>query len=135
VTQTLPTAARRAAVLRALLVPADLARPAAVVLVADTARAFSWALGDVLFDSVNAVHAGHRFAIYLPDDPTNRPDNPRAAVLAARLGLHDRDVQARLRGDVLLTGLHPDHDDDHDVPPAVLDAVRHIGPLQGRHTT
>jgi hypothetical protein len=121
---------RTPVVLRALLIPADPARPVGTISVADTAVAFSHALGDVLLDTITAEDAGHRYAIYLPDDPSGQPDNPRAAVLAARLGLHGRDVQGRLRGDVLVTGLHPDRDDDQDVPPPVLDAVRR-GHLSG----
>jgi hypothetical protein len=122
----------RARALYALLVPADRARAVTVLLVLDTAAVFSTALGEVPFDAVPATHAGARCALYVPDDDTVRPDNPRAAVLAARLGLHDRAVQARLRGDVLVTGLHPDHDKDQDVPADVITlATRHLGPVHG----
>jgi hypothetical protein len=118
--------------MNAILIPAEPNRPVTLLLLPDTAAAFSAALGDVLLDAVPAMHAGQRCALYFADDTVTRPDNPRAAVLAARLGLHDRAVQACLRGDVLVTGLAPDRDDDQDVPELVVAiAVRHIGPLAG----
>lgn len=120
---------RPGTVLRVLLIPADPARPTAVTVLPDTAAAFSNALGGVLLDTIAASHAGHRYSLYLPDDPTTCPDNPRAAALAARLGLHDRDVQARLRGDVLIAGLHDHGDDDQDVPTALLAAARRLWPV------
>lgn len=117
-------------VLRALLIPADAARPAAVILLPDTAAAFSQAIGDVLLDAIPAGHGGRRYCIYLPDDePGPGPDNPRAAALAARLGLHDRQLQAGLRGDILLTGLRGHDDTDQDVPAAVLAAARRLWPV------
>lgn len=95
----------------------------------DTAKAFSQAIGDVLLDAIPADHGGRRYCVYLCDEPSSCPDNPRAAALAARLGLHDRQLQARLRGDILLTGLRDHTDNDQDVPPTLLLAARRLWPV------
>jgi len=116
--------------LRGLLVPADESRPVHVIVLRDTAAAFSQVLdGSLLDNTVTGLHAGRRFSFYLQDRIAQRPDNPRVAALAARLGLHDRDVQAHLRGDVLVTGLRSGSDDDCDVPAPVLASADRLGLL------
>ena len=55
------------------------------------------------------------------------PDNPRAAVLAARLGFTARDVQRRLRGDVVVVGVSAAGTREVDVPDGVVSAVRVSG--------
>jgi hypothetical protein len=130
-----PTTAQRASdharkTLRGLLVPADESRPAQVIVLRDTAAAFSQVLdGSLLDDTVTGWHTGRRFSFSLQEQLARRADNPRAAALAARLGLHDREVQAHLRGDVLVTGLRPDSDDDCDVPAPVLASAERLGLL------
>ena len=114
--------------LRALLIPADPSRPLALLPVADTAAAISDAIGGGLIDdTITGTHGGHGFTLYLGEDTVPVPDNPRAAVLAARLGLHERAIQARLRGDVLIAGLGAGS--DHDLPDPVLQAVAACGVL------
>ena len=53
-------------------------------------------------------------------------DNPRFTALAARLGVYERAVQSRLRGDVLVLGCAAGPRDD-DVPPQVIEACARCG--------
>ncbi|HEY6798478.1 MAG TPA: hypothetical protein VI248_27690 [Kineosporiaceae bacterium] len=71
-----------------------------------------------------AVTSG-MFVIYAPDSASS--DNPRAAVLAARLGYHGRDIQRRLRGDILVAGLEPGGLRHSHVPVGVIAAARASG--------
>jgi hypothetical protein len=117
-------------VLRVLLVPADQTRPLEVTAVVDSAQAFSDALGGCLLDdtTVGALPEGGSFTFYLADAVAGLlPDNRRAAALAARLGLVDRRLQARIRGPVLIAGVDPWTGDDLDVPDAVVAAAEQTG--------
>ncbi|HET9654826.1 MAG TPA: hypothetical protein VFP72_05700 [Kineosporiaceae bacterium] len=129
------TLSAQRAVLAVLLVPASVSVPVQVVHVPDSAAAIAAAIGaDLLADEPITCplpdSSGEQAGIYLAADAPLRPDNPRAAVLAARLGLDtDRTVMARLRGDILITGLNADSCADHDVPATVTDlAARHLRP-------
>jgi hypothetical protein len=123
------TLSARRAVLAALVVPASAAAPVRVVRVPDSSAAIA---ADLLADEPITCHlpdsSGEQAGIYLAADAQQRPDNPRAAVLAARLGLDaDRAVMARLRGDILITGLNASSSADQDVPATVTDlATRHL---------
>lgn len=115
---------------RALLVPADGADPVEVVTVADSAQAISDTLGGCLLDdsTIGSLPHGGLFTVYLTDGASTLADNPRAAALAARLGLMGRRLQqARLRGPVLVAGLDPATGGDLDVPAGVLTAARRVG--------
>lgn len=118
-----PSPGRRSVV--ALRVPADPRKPVEVVAVSLSAVALSEQIGGgLLDDSCRGEVGGHGYTVYLDENRIAKglPDNPRAAVLAARLGHVDRDRQAGLRGDVLLVGLDG-HFQDVDVPPPVIAAA------------
>lgn len=116
-----------AATVRALLVPADLQTTVRVITVKNSAVANSEAIGGGLIDdSVTGDYRGTRFALYRCEDRADQQDNPRAAVLAARLGLTDRALLASMRGDVLVTGLARLSNDDVDVPAQVVELQRHL---------
>ena len=121
---------------RVLLVPADPAGQVQLMVVADSARAISDALGGCLLDdtTVGALPQGGWFTVYLADgvylaegDVATLPGNPRAAALVARLGLVGRQFQARIRGPVLIAGLDPDTGADVDVPVEVVAAAEQTG--------
>jgi hypothetical protein len=114
-----------------LRVPADPRRPVEVVAVAVSAVALSEQIGGgLLDDSCHGEVNGQGYTMYLDEDRVAKglPDNPRAAVLATRLGQLDRDWQAGLRGDVLLVGMDGQLQ-DADVPPAVITAALQAGVL------
>jgi hypothetical protein len=112
-------------VFRALLIPADAGSPLGVVMVRDSTVAISDLLGGGLVDDPPLIgfHGTDRYALYLDINRAGAPDNPRAALLAALLGMHQRAVRAALRGAVLVTGMRPDVDEDVDVPAEVVDLV------------
>lgn len=116
--------------LRVLLVPTDSARPLEVISVVDSAQAFSDALEGCLLDdsTIGELAEGCSFTFYLADTVAAAlPDNPRAAALAARLGLVDRHLQARIRGPVLIAGVDPWTGNDLDVPDAIVAAAKQTG--------
>ena len=103
----------------ALLMPADAGAPCRIVSVRNRAAAISEAIGGGLIDDVLiGGTTGGMYVLYAGDEDSDeqivRPDNPRAAVQAARLGHHGREVQRRLRGTVLATGLHATGTGDTD---------------------
>jgi hypothetical protein len=108
--------------LRVLLIPADTTREVEVVNVADRAGAIADLIGVTLLadEPIRANltgPGGQVVGLYLANDPFALPDNPRAAVLAARLGLDvDRAVMARIRGDVMVCGISARSEQDLDVP-------------------
>jgi hypothetical protein len=113
----------------ALRVPADPRRPVEVVAVTVSAVALSEQIGGgLLDDSCHGETNGQAYTMYLDEDRVTKglPDNPRAAVLAARLGQLDRDWQAGLRGDVLLVGMDGQFQ-DADVSPSVIAAALQAG--------
>jgi hypothetical protein len=107
----------------ALLVPADPNRPVRSLLLPVSSRAFSDAIGGgLLDDSLTATAPDSQAVAFYLDElrvERNLPFNPRAAVLAGRLGLYDPGVFPTLRGDLLVTGLTADGS-DVDVPHRVL---------------
>jgi len=112
-------------ILQALLVPADTTRPVAVIHVPNCSANISEAIGAHLLDdsTVGTLATGLRFTLYacLQPAPATLPENPRAAALAASLGVDtDQTFQARMRGDVLVTGLASRCDDDRDVPHQIV---------------
>jgi hypothetical protein len=120
------TGTRGVRILQALLVPADATRPVAVIHVPNCSANISEAIGAHLLDdsTVGTLATGPRFTIYtcLQPAPATLPNNPRAAALAASLGLDtDQTFLARMRGDVLVTGLAARCDDDRDVPHQIVD--------------
>lgn len=99
-----------------LLVPGP-SPVAGLVRVADSARAISDVLGGRLVDDtvIAAFDTGTAVTFYRADPASSPaagslPDNPAAAALAARVGLVDRQVQARLRGPILVLGLNGTRD-------------------------
>jgi hypothetical protein len=121
----------------ALLVPADPTSPVRAIRVDDRAQAYSDLIGGGLLEEVTVRLAdGHLLSFYLDEHRIRAglPDNARAAVLAARLGLHDRGLLAGLRGNLLLTGLDPHHVDT-DIPPAVLSAAWRVSLLPEQRDT
>jgi hypothetical protein len=115
--------------LQALLVPADAADAAQVIRVRDSAASISDAIGGhLLDDTITVVLPGGVLAgFYLAEDrQVDLADNPRLAALAARLGVYERAVQSRLRGDVLVLGCAAGPRDD-DVPPQVIEACARCG--------
>jgi hypothetical protein len=111
----------------ALLVPSDLDRPVALLDLEDSSRVFSGVLGGGVLDDTSALtHGGDVVAVYLTAERLRLPDNPRAAVLAPRVGLYARNLLAGLRGDVLLTGRDP-MGADIDLPDEVLQGATQAG--------
>jgi hypothetical protein len=108
-------------VLTGLLIPAAAHRAVRLCSVQDCAVAISDAIGGhLLDDAITAVLPdGVLAAFYLAEDRLRLADNPRFAVLLARLGLHERAFQHELRGDVLILGC-TDGFRDVDVPPQVV---------------
>jgi hypothetical protein len=127
--------ARQRESVRILLVPADPAEPLEVIAVANSARAISDALGGHLLDdtTIGALPGGRWFTFYLADPSVPAlPDNPRAAALATRLGLVDRDLQAQIAGPVLVAGIDPRSGNDVNVPDEVVAAAVQTGlPVTG----
>jgi hypothetical protein len=126
------------ALLRAVLVPADCTVDVAVIAVPNASASISEAIGGHLLDdtTTGVLPGGARFTLYLADAPgIELPDNPRAAVLAARLGLDgDRALMARLCGDLLITGLCTAPFDDIDVPDQIEAMIDRIDtPVSGGH--
>jgi hypothetical protein len=114
-----------------LLVPGP-SPVAALIPIADSARAISDTLGGHLVDDtlVAALDDGTAVTFYRTDLTGATvvpalPDNPAAAVLAARLGLTDWQDQTRLRGPILVLGL--DGARDISVPQSLLTAARQAG--------
>jgi predicted membrane GTPase involved in stress response len=115
--------------LLALHVPADPAQPVSVVSVPDTAPGISHAIGGLLLDEPLTGHLGrNRYSLYLAEDRTRLPDNPRAAAVLARLGLERREVMAAARGNLLVTGLHPATTQDTDIDQRLLDTLTRAHP-------
>jgi hypothetical protein len=100
-----------------------------LVTVADTAVGISHAIGGLLLDDPLTGHLGrNQYSLYLAEDRTRLPDNPRAAAVLARLGLQRRELMAAARGDLLVTGLRPGSTQDTDIDQRLLDALTHEGP-------
>jgi hypothetical protein len=126
-----PAPRKRAVSVRALLIPADLERRCAVQELALTAAALSDAIGgglldDALTDTIN----GAGYCLYADADRLTKllPDNPRAVLLAARLGWIHLTDRIQLRGDILITGA--DHSgNDTDLPYALVEAAHRTGLL------
>ncbi len=119
-----PPALRR---LTALLVPADPSRPIEPVETEDSARSYSDLIGGGLLEDVTAVLAGgDAVTFYLDERRLERclPTNPRAAALAARLGVPPSALRTT-RGDVVVTGMDR-HGSDTDVPPVVVTAATRL---------
>lgn len=113
--------------IKALLVPADQRMTVRVITIKNSAVAISEAIGGGLIDdSATGTYNGSRFAVYQNECRDGLPDNPRAAVLAVRLGLVGRAFLADLRGDLLVTGLESLTNDDQDVPAQIADLQRHL---------
>jgi hypothetical protein len=109
--------------LQALMIPADTRCPIRIIEVADSSTAISNAIGGAMLDDSLTVDSGvYRCTLYLNADRNQASYNPRAAILASRLGLRGLDVQTGLRGDVLVTGLQDN--EDCDVPTDVADLTR-----------
>jgi hypothetical protein len=124
-----PTPRNRPVSIRALLIPADLARRCAVHELPLTATALSDAIGggpldEALTDTIN--DAG--YCLYADADRLTKhlPDNPRAALLSARLGWIHLADRIHLLGDVLLTGAD-DAGNDTDLPYALVEAAHRTG--------
>jgi hypothetical protein len=115
--------------LRTLLIyPAE--SRAHLVTIVGTARAISDALDGHLLDDFTAeLPGGQLVTFYLAETSTQLPTNQAAATLAARVGLHDRRVQSRIRGPVLVTGLDETFQ-DVDVPEALLALAQRAGIFQ-----
>jgi len=113
----------------ALHIPADPEQHIQVIQIPNSAAAISDTIGGGLLDDTTTgqLPNGTHYTIYLNQNPNDLPDNPRAATLTARLGHTDRDVQTRIRGDTLITGLDPQTGDDTNVPAELLHALRHCG--------
>ena len=110
-------------ILRALLIPADTTRPVTVIYVPNCSVNISEAIGAHLLDdsTVGTLATGLRFSLYTCLQPATLQENPRAAALAASLGVDtEQTFQARMRGDVLVTGLASRCDDDRDVPHQIV---------------
>jgi hypothetical protein len=118
------TAARPGTVI-ALLLPADEQRPCQVVLVPDSAVGFSDAIGGGLLEEMHHdVIAGTHYCVYGDEERQIKPlpPNPRAAVLAARLGWIDRVDRLGLCGDLLIVGAQTPGRDT-DVPLDIIAAA------------
>jgi len=122
--------ARPPGVLRGLLVPADERRACLLVALTGTAAAIGDLLGGGEPDAVltgTSPFGAWTFYRSRPDRPErHRPgpsgdDNPRAAALSARLGCEEREVLARMHGDILVLGRDGTGRWDEDVPDAVLE--------------
>lgn len=110
---------------RALLLPSDIEKPCSLITVRDASTVISDIIdADVIDDLViGAVDEG-MFVIYAADAPPELlAINERAGLLMARLGYHARDVQARLRGNILVAGLARGGSQDIDVPNGVITAA------------
>jgi hypothetical protein len=116
---------------RALLIPADLARRCAVRELALTAAALSDAIGGgLLDDALTDTIGGAGYCLYANADRLTKllPDNPRAVLLAARLGWIHLADRIQLLGDILITGT--DHTgNDTDLPYALVEAAHRTGLL------
>ena len=88
-----------------------------MVWVAKSNPAIAELLGAERFlDARGELPSGEGCWLYANLDTGGLDDNPRAAYLAARAGLHNRDIQKQLRGLVLVTGVQTRCDDDANVP-------------------
>ncbi len=123
------SATRRPVSVRALLIPADLARPCRLLDLTLTAAAFSDAIGgglldEALTDTGTTTPPRTGYTLYADADRHTKqlPDNPRATLLAARLGWIDLADHLHLLGDLLLTGTDPTGNDT-DLPHTVIDAA------------
>ena len=103
---------------RALLIPAEQDEPPMLIDVESRSASISAALGGGLLADplTGSTPDGTRYCLYRLDTVPEVPENVRATSLAIRLGHLLLLDQARLRGAVLITGLHPGSDDDLDVP-------------------
>lgn len=130
-----PPPRRRAVSIRTLQVPADLARHCTVHEIALTGAAISDAIGGgLLDDALTDTLDGAGYCLYADADRLTKhlPDNPRAVLLAARLGWVHLADRIHLRGDILITGAD-DAGNDTDVPHAVLVAAHRTGLLPPPH--
>jgi hypothetical protein len=116
----------RVARLRALLIPEGLS-VVEVVEVEVSAAGISDMLGGQLLDdsTTGILPDGQRVTFYRGEYPQEVRGNLAAAVLAARVGITDRNVQSLLRGPVLVLGL--DGIRDAPVPPGLLALARLAG--------
>jgi hypothetical protein len=122
---------KRPVSVRALLIPADLQRRCAVRELALTAAALSDAIGGGLLDeALSDTVGGLDYCLYADADRHAKrlPDNPRAVLLAARLGWIQLADRIHLHGDLLLTGTDP-AGNDTDIPYAVIEAAHRTGLL------
>ena len=115
-------------VLTGLLIPADVHQAVCLCSVRDCAVAISDAIGGHLLDDAiaTALPRGALAAFYLAEDRAGLPENPRFAVLLARLALHERTFRNGVCGDVLILGCADDLR-DVDVPAEVIDACARCG--------
>jgi len=110
---------------RALLIPVEQAELAMLIDVESRSASISSTLGGGLLADplTGSTPDGPRYCLYRLDTAPEVPENVRATSLAIRLGHLLLLDQVRLRGAVLVTGLHPGSDDDLDVPRYVLELL------------
>jgi hypothetical protein len=126
-----PAPHRRAVSIRALLIPADLQRRCAVLELVLTAAALSDAIGGgLLDDALTDTIDGAGYCLYADADRIAQglPDNPRAVLLAARLGWIHLADRVQLLGDILITGAD-DTGNDTDLPYVLVEAAHRTGLL------
>jgi hypothetical protein len=126
-----PAPRKRPVSVRALLIPADRERHCAVRDLTLTAASLSDAIGGgLLDDALSDTIDGSGYCLYADADRLAKrlPDNPRAVLLAARLGWADLADRVGLLGDLLIVGADPS-DNDTDVPHTLIVAAHRTGLL------
>jgi hypothetical protein len=113
-----------------MVIPADVCEPIVVLALEDSTRALAAAVGAVLVDDDQVTTCtGIRLGVHVDAEPTvtgGAQGNTRAATVLARLGVEHREILARLRGGVAITGRDP-AGADTPVPDEVLTAVSRCG--------